>query len=227
MARRLKVAVIGPYGVGKSTLIISYIQNEYMPNQEATIGASFFTKTYTFDSPEGAPLGANKETASLTIWDTAGAERYKAIMPMYIRDAHCILMCFDVPDLQTIEENIRISKLTNTTASIVLVATKLDEWYRDVRDIYDSTTPDGTKISWVPTQANLEKMGSLWVGIKQHADAFGYNLIFTSTIKNINVEHTFEVAANLAHEVYSKNYKDREKNMSLESKKSATPGSCC
>ena len=38
------VCLIGSYGVGKSSLVTSYIYNKFNNNIESTIGMSFFTK---------------------------------------------------------------------------------------------------------------------------------------------------------------------------------------
>ncbi len=40
----------------------------------------------------------NGEEYQLNIWDTAGDERFRAIMPLYYRDAEIALLVFDLTD---------------------------------------------------------------------------------------------------------------------------------
>jgi len=37
----------------------------------------------------------------LNIWDTAGDERFRSIMPLYYRDAEIALLVFDLTDAET------------------------------------------------------------------------------------------------------------------------------
>ena len=40
----------------------------------------------------------NGEEIQLNIWDTAGDERFRSIMPLYYRDAQIALLVFDLTD---------------------------------------------------------------------------------------------------------------------------------
>jgi small GTP-binding protein len=48
-------------------------------------------------------MNVNDKKLKLQMWDTAGQERFKSIAPLYFRDAHCILVTFDVTDESTFE----------------------------------------------------------------------------------------------------------------------------
>ena len=37
----------------------------------------------------------------LQIWDTAGQERYKALTPMYYRDAHAAICVYDITNAES------------------------------------------------------------------------------------------------------------------------------
>ncbi|OHT05289.1 GTP-binding protein ypt5 [Tritrichomonas foetus] len=43
------------------------------------------------------------KSVKLNIWDTAGQERYKSTVPIYLRDAHCIILVFDLTSSETWE----------------------------------------------------------------------------------------------------------------------------
>lgn len=63
--------------VGKTSLLVRYINNTYSDRQESTIQASFLSKR----------LVINDERITLNVWDTAGQEKFHALGPIYYRDA--------------------------------------------------------------------------------------------------------------------------------------------
>eukprot|EP01091_Cochliopodium_minus_P018754 TRINITY_DN7687_c0_g1_i1.p1 TRINITY_DN7687_c0_g1~~TRINITY_DN7687_c0_g1_i1.p1 ORF type:complete len:177 (-),score=26.81 TRINITY_DN7687_c0_g1_i1:99-629(-) len=86
-----KMAILGDSNVGKTSIAIRFVKNEYYPSLDGTIGASFLTKSVTI----------GEETAKLQIWDTAGQERYRSLTPMYYRGALAALVVFDVSNLDS------------------------------------------------------------------------------------------------------------------------------
>ncbi|KAI4290755.1 Ras-related protein Rab-5C [Pancytospora philotis] len=91
-----KMVVLGHYSVGKSSIVLNFAKNEFNPNEESTIGASFLTKTVVSD----------KYAVKYEIWDTAGQERYYSLIPMYYRGAQVALIVYDV----TAAESYRTAK---------------------------------------------------------------------------------------------------------------------
>lgn len=116
LTRMVKIVLCGKEGMGKSALISRYIHNYFDSNISSTIGASFFSKDVYVD---------NKKV-SLSIWDTAGSERYGKMMPMYTRGAKIVILCFDENHLDDLESEISKISHTNELAEILLVATKSD-----------------------------------------------------------------------------------------------------
>lgn len=93
MMRKIKVALIGDCGVGKTSIVNRITGLGEMPTT-ATAGAQFstcFGKTI-----EG-------EEYELALWDTAGAEKYKSIIPMYFRNSDIVVVVFDVNERDTFE----------------------------------------------------------------------------------------------------------------------------
>eukprot|EP00959_Pyramimonas_sp_CCMP1952_P473961 9502643-Pyramimonas_sp.AAC.2 len=70
-------SVVSSGRVGKTSLVLRYVQNTFCDTQPATIQASYLTKRITVDG----------KTINLAIWDTAGQERFDALGPIYYRDA--------------------------------------------------------------------------------------------------------------------------------------------
>jgi len=89
----LKGIVIGDSGVGKSSLLYRFADNDWNPHYIATIGVDF--RSLTFDR-------AGK-TLKLQIWDTAGQERFKTITRTFYRGVHGVMLVFDVTDAETFD----------------------------------------------------------------------------------------------------------------------------
>ena len=86
----IKIVVIGDVNVGK-TNIIRRIIGEDFKEMEATIGVEFmYLKIKNIDKDE-----PNK-FLSIQIWDTSGAERYRAITTSHIRGADGAYLVYDV-----------------------------------------------------------------------------------------------------------------------------------
>ncbi|KNA16348.1 hypothetical protein SOVF_089760 [Spinacia oleracea] len=87
-----KVLLIGDSGVGKSSLLVSFISNAVNHDDlSPTIGVDFKIKTFT--------VGGKR--LKLTIWDTAGQERFRTLTSSYYRGAQGIILVYDVTRRET------------------------------------------------------------------------------------------------------------------------------
>eukprot|EP01103_Thecamoeba_quadrilineata_P003308 TRINITY_DN1309_c0_g1_i2.p1 TRINITY_DN1309_c0_g1~~TRINITY_DN1309_c0_g1_i2.p1 ORF type:complete len:157 (+),score=20.88 TRINITY_DN1309_c0_g1_i2:16-486(+) len=108
-----KLVLLGEAGVGKSNLVLRYVQGQYQEHQESTIGASYLSHNLTIDD----------QLVKLDIWDTAGQERYRALAPMYYRSAHAAVIVYDVTNPDTFEKaKDWVKELHQTGANNVVIA---------------------------------------------------------------------------------------------------------
>ncbi|KAF5819378.1 putative small monomeric GTPase [Helianthus annuus] len=89
-ALSFKILLIGDSGVGKSSLLVSFISNT-VDDLAPTIGVDFKMKQLTV---------AGKRL-KLTIWDTAGQERFRTLTSSYYRGAQGIILVYDVTRRET------------------------------------------------------------------------------------------------------------------------------
>ncbi|KAI3823453.1 hypothetical protein L1987_04889 [Smallanthus sonchifolius] len=89
-ALSFKILLIGDSGVGKSSLLVSFISNT-VDDLAPTIGVDFKIKQLTV---------AGKRI-KLTIWDTAGQERFRTLTSSYYRGAQGIILVYDVTRRET------------------------------------------------------------------------------------------------------------------------------
>ncbi|KAI9818686.1 MAG: hypothetical protein M1832_004161 [Thelocarpon impressellum] len=90
-----KIVVVGSQGVGKTSLVLRYAKNSFVP-VVSTVGASFVTKRVVDDD--------SSTTVRLQIWDTAGQERFRSISKLYYRGANAGVLCYDITDEHSFEE---------------------------------------------------------------------------------------------------------------------------
>ena len=81
-----KSLIIGDSGVGKSSLLVRFADNQFSGNYITTIGVDFKIRT----------IELNGERVKLQIWDTAGQERFRTITSTYYRGTHGVIVVYDV-----------------------------------------------------------------------------------------------------------------------------------
>ncbi|XP_046498751.1 ras-related protein Rab-17 [Equus quagga] len=80
-----KLVLLGSGSVGKSSLALRYVKNDFRGTLP-TVGCAFFTKV--------VDLGA--ASLKLEIWDTAGQEKYHSVCHLYFRGANAALLVYDI-----------------------------------------------------------------------------------------------------------------------------------
>ena len=118
--RLIKLLMIGDSGVGKSNLLLRYVDQTYNPTIITTIGIDFKIKT----------IDHHGMKIKLQIWDTAGHARFRTITTSYFRGAQGFLLVYDATDRQTFESirnwisQVRIH--ADPDVKLVLVCNKCD-----------------------------------------------------------------------------------------------------
>ena len=82
----IKIALIGNSGVGKSCIIQRYIDNTFDKCSSSTLSSISVEKE----------IIRGKEKYTLSIWDTAGQEKYQSLGKYFYKDAYIILLIYDI-----------------------------------------------------------------------------------------------------------------------------------
>ncbi|CBZ49766.1 putative GTP-binding protein [Neospora caninum Liverpool] len=90
-----KIVLLGDSGVGKSSLALRFCRGRFPQYHEVTIGAAFLQQTVKVAN-DGSQL-------KLYIWDTGGQERFRAMAPLYYRDAAGAVVVYDVTNLSSMD----------------------------------------------------------------------------------------------------------------------------
>ena len=116
-----KIVLVGDVNVGKTYLLMRYIHSEIPENIHNTIGVEFATQKVQLK--DGGTVKAQ-------IWDTAGQEKYKAIIRAHFRRAAGALVVYDITN-ESSYNNVQnwvkeLKENADEDVVIMLVGTKLD-----------------------------------------------------------------------------------------------------
>ena len=122
-----KIVFFGDGGVGKTTLINRYLTGVFKGDSGITIGVDFHVKKLEID---GKRVG-------LQIWDFAGEERFRFLMPSYVIGASGGIFMFDITrysSLKNFNGWIEIFKRgysgTDNRIPVLMVGSKIDLEYK-------------------------------------------------------------------------------------------------
>jgi len=116
-----KTILLGDSGVGKTSLLVKFDTGRFQSGSfSATVGIGFTNKVVSLDDSK----------IRLQIWDTAGQERFRSVTHAYYRDAHALLLLYDVTN-KTSFDNIRawlgeIREYAQDDVVILLIGNKAD-----------------------------------------------------------------------------------------------------
>ena len=83
---KYKLIFLGDQTVGKSCLLNRFLNDTFIEDYQATIGLDFQSKNVQIDNQD----------IHLLLYDTAGQEKFRSLIPMYTRDANIILLVYDI-----------------------------------------------------------------------------------------------------------------------------------
>ncbi len=115
-----KILLIGDLGVGKSCVILRYVEGDFPGNIMSSIGVDFKTKQIDYAD----------RLVKMQIWDTAGHEKFRTITTSYYKSAHAIIILYDITQ-KTSFDHIKnwiteIDKFGKQGVLKVIVGNKLD-----------------------------------------------------------------------------------------------------
>jgi small GTP-binding protein len=118
--------VIGDFNVGKTTAIARFVDRRFVSDTRSTIGVDFSLKHMKINLDESE---MNVIPVALQIWDVAGEQKFREILPYYIQGTRGLILVFDNHEtLESLHEWIRIigALLNIELTPKVIVSTKQD-----------------------------------------------------------------------------------------------------
>ena len=104
----VKVIILGETGVGKTSIINRFINDEFNPDNDIeTLGSTFFRKS----------IKRQNTVYKLQIWDSIGQEKYHSITRLFIKGSNIVLLVYSIDSRESFEE--------------------LNHWLNTLKDILD------------------------------------------------------------------------------------------
>ncbi|XP_051024038.1 ras-related protein Rab-26 [Acomys russatus] len=116
-----KVMLVGDSGVGKTCLLVRFKDGAFLAGTFiSTVGIDFRNKVLDVDGMK----------VKLQIWDTAGQERFRSVTHAYYRDAHALLLLYDITNKDSFD-NIKawlteIQEYAQHNVVLMLLGNKVD-----------------------------------------------------------------------------------------------------
>jgi small GTP-binding protein len=115
---RHKIIFVGDACTGKTSIINRIIDNPFNDTYEVSIGIDFMSKNIRFRG----------QNIKIQIWDSAGQEKYKGLIPSYIRNSSIVFIVYDVSNRSSFD-NVKnwiqfVKDIEKTT--MILCGNKID-----------------------------------------------------------------------------------------------------
>ncbi|KAL8638623.1 MAG: hypothetical protein Q9228_004242 [Teloschistes exilis] len=117
----IKVGMVGDAQIGKTSLMVKYVEGSWDEDYIQTLGVNFMEKTISIRNTE----------ITFSIWDLGGQREFVNMLPLVCNDAVAILFMFDLTrksTLNSIKEWYRQGRGFNKTAIPFLIGTKYDHF---------------------------------------------------------------------------------------------------
>ena len=129
---KYKLVFIGDSKVGKSCILNRFLEKEFKEEYQYTVG-------YVFQEKK---VKINNQDIKLLLYDTAGKEKFRHLIPIYARDANIILLVYDICSKDSFIHLSKwlksLSKINTDKIIFSVVGNKIDEEdKREVKKIID------------------------------------------------------------------------------------------
>lgn len=185
----VKLVLLGEAAVGKSSLVLRFVNNDFQENKEPTIGAAFLTQKCNLPT----------RTIKFEIWDTAGQERFASLAPMYYRNAQSALVVYDLTKpTSLIKAKHWVAELQRQASPgivIALVGNKLD-LTNDPSTSSNALGEDGEGEATDGEDADGDARKVSTTEAKSYAEDEGLLFFETSAKLGTNVTEVFTAIAN-------------------------------
>ncbi|CAM9896328.1 unnamed protein product [Scytosiphon promiscuus] len=128
----IKILVVGDAGVGKTSVIQRYVNDEFSQTHQPTVGVDFFIKEVALESCQSTSNPGS--TVRVQLWDIAGQDRAKRVNRVFFKGALGALVVYDISRPQTFDSAVKwkqeldanITLPNGNRLPVVLLGNKVD-----------------------------------------------------------------------------------------------------
>jgi small GTP-binding protein len=155
--------LLGDPGVGKTSILNRFANQEFSAQYKATIGSDFMSRQLEVDG----------RTITLQIWDTAGQERFQSLGWQFFRGSDCCILVYDVTNPSSFQS--------------------VQKWQKDFLSQMELTNPSDFAFLLLANKTDLPSKVVQTSAGREYAEMNGGMLFCESSAKTgDNVESAFE-----------------------------------
>lgn len=160
----VKVGMVGDSQIGKTSLMVKYVEGNFNEDYIQTLGVNFMEKTIELKNTD----------ITFSIWDLGGQQEYLHMLPLVCNDAVALLFMFDLSRKSTL--------------------TSIKNWYKQARLLNKTAIPFliGTKYDFFVSM-KMEEKKEITLHARRFASAMKAPLIFCSASHAINIHKIFKI----------------------------------
>ena len=180
----MKILTLGDVSVGKSSIVLRYSDNKFNETWLSTIGVDSKRKIVKIKG----------EKVKVSIWDTAGQEKFQNIVKNYYKGANGVLLIFDI----TSEKSFH----------------KVDFWYKDLKE---TVNLDVMHVCLVGNKIDLKDNRQIQKEVAQkYANENNLPYYEVSAKSGEGIKKMFEEVTNKIMDTILKNIDNEEKEEKLK-----------
>ena len=114
----MKIILLGNSGVGKTSIINKICQ--IPPPEGKTMGIDFVSHLFKLN---------DNINIKMQIWDASGQERFRSLIPSYIRDSYAVIFVYNISDRSSflaLEQFFEITKILEPSVIKLIIGNKFD-----------------------------------------------------------------------------------------------------
>ena len=147
----ISLILVGESTVGKTSIMRSFIGEEFSESSLSSIGIEVYTKD----------ISIKKETCTIKIWDTCGQERLRALSANYYKKADGVILVYDITSIDSFN-NIEywlnsINYYCKREIPIIIIGNKIDLGNKIDEDTLNNFINEHSNISMFNTSAKTGK----------------------------------------------------------------------
>jgi len=112
----LKLVLLGDKNVGKTNIFNRYIYDNISRTRKV-IGSYFAS----------IKVKIKNKIYKVSIWDTAGEEKFEALTKLYTRGANCAIVCFDLTERHTFGAVKKWAAMLDKSCVLMILGNKLEQ----------------------------------------------------------------------------------------------------
>lgn len=154
-----KICLIGDFGVGKTSLIRRFVEQQFSEQYLSTIGVTISRKIVNVSQNNHK----EQQSIQLLIWDIEGKTQFKKISPIYLKSAQGVIIVADMSRMETVDNissHLNLAVSVNTQGiPLIFVLNKVDLVAEDLLQTLLKQSPIFKQFPTIPVYCTSAKTG--------------------------------------------------------------------